>query len=112
MSELPRAIVKWHRFGQTRETWLGEQWEDGGERLAVVSCPLCGRQESFEYAQIMQMMRMAALKCKGCEGQFTLKPPGSGTAEKKKQLDSSTENKPESSSETPKDDGRRDWGSA
>jgi len=115
MKKLKQARVKWHRFGETRTGLMGESFEDAGERLAIITCPWCGRNQSMEYFEYMQRLRVDKSKCMSCGEYYTLRPLSSLRKQK-------TNNKQDNSSSTPKEIkrptgkpdglGRRDWGDA
>jgi hypothetical protein len=119
MKKLRQAKVKWHRFGETHKDLLGERFEDGGERLAIVTCPLCGGNRSLEYNEYMQLLRVDELRCNACHGIYTLRPLASlksgrksNADEEKEVLDRPTEPELKRPTGKPGRDGKRDWGKA
>ena len=74
MTDLPQAHVEWIRFGHHTDGVLGQQFEDGGGRLAVIICPFCRHEVAAEYYEYMQMLRVNEIECELCSEAYSLRP--------------------------------------
>lgn len=73
MDDLKKADVQWNRFGENSNGLFGSNFEDGGERLATVTCPSCGNRTALEYHEYMYFLSKESIDCRSCLNPYTLK---------------------------------------
>ena len=109
MKDVPQAHVEWMRFGYHTDGVLGQQFEDAGERLAVITCPLCRHEVATEYDQYMQMLRVNEIECGMCREVYSLRPRHARIQERDKPGPAANDSAGPAVRDS---DGRKDWGTA